>query len=432
MTKEEKIDFVNSLSPKAKAKLNYSTEIWLRDNQIIPEGDWRYCLLLCGRGFGKSFTIAADLKKQVEAGEREIALICPTYPDMSRVMIPMIQKMYAPKDRPRYIENRSVLIYPNGGPTIDLYTSDGEIRGGNYSRVYCDELVNWCQGSAEKVQQIFSVLNFTCRKGGAKFVIATTGKPWPIFKKWEEMWKAKSRRIVIVRGSMNDNEFLSDQAKADLEEEYGGDRFGRQEIDGEITWDTEGALFKAHWFEESRSKEAVSKLLPEMKRIVVAIDPAVSNNANSDETGLIVAGIDDNNHMYVLGDYSGRYDSAQWAKKAVELYHLHQADCIVAEINNGGTLVADNLRANHTLVPIRTVHATRGKMTRAHPVATLAERGELHIVGTMKTLEDQCCAYTGNPRQNSPDRMDALCWAAYELIIKQRTTRRNLRFLPRM
>jgi predicted phage terminase large subunit-like protein len=165
----------------------------------------------------------------------------------------------------------------------------------------------------------------------------------------------------------------------------------------------------------------VERAPPELKRVIVAVDPAVSNNEGSDETGIIVAGIDRDGHGYILEDISGRYAPFEWAQKAVQAYQRHRADRIIAEINNGGQMVEETLRMISRGVSYKGVHASRGKVTRAEPVSALYEQRKIHHVGTFTQLEDQLCSFTSDFDRSragySPDRLDALVWALSELLV---------------
>jgi phage terminase large subunit-like protein len=159
-----------------------------------------------------------------------------------------------------------------------------------------------------------------------------------------------------------------------------------------------------------------------LRRIVVAVDPAVSNNEGSDETGIIVAGVAENGHGYILEDLSGRYAPHEWAAKAVAAFHRHKADRVVIEANQGGLMAQETLRVQDRNLPIKAVHASRGKVTRAEPVAGLYEQRRVHHVGTFPQLEDQLTMFTSDFDRSSagfsPDRLDALVWGLSELMVK--------------
>ena len=196
-----------------------------------------------------------------------------------------------------------------------------------------------------------------------------------------------------------------------LKDRYEGTNLGRQELYAEIIEEYEGALWNTRMIDETRINEDDER---ELKQIIVAIDPAVTANENSDETGIVVVGKDYNEAYYVLEDLSGRYSPDKWARKAIDCYYEWGADRIVAEVNNGGDLVERLLRSIDYNIPYRSVRATRGKLTRAEPISALYEQKRVHHVGYFSELESQMCSYTGETRP-SPDRLDALVWGMTEI-----------------
>ena len=195
--------------------------------------------------------------------------------------------------------------------------------------------------------------------------------------------------------------------------QYEGTRLGRQELDAELLEDTPGALWTRELIEEGRRAKAD---IPPMRRIVVAIDPAVSVSETSDETGIIVAGLGTDSQGYVLEDASGKFSPIEWASRAVTLYRKWGADRIVAEANQGGAMVETTVRTVDPNVSFKAVHASRGKITRAEPIAALAEQHRIHHVGGFPGLEDQLCSYAAGS-SDSPDRLDAMVWAFTELML---------------
>jgi len=187
---------------------------------------------------------------------------------------------------------------------------------------------------------------------------------------------------------------------------------GRQALEADVLTDVPGALFTYQQIEEGRRKKPDN-----LKRIVVAIDPAVTSGEDADETGIIVAGVDNANEFYVLEDATMRGRPDEWASRAIALYRNYAADRIVGETNNGGDLIESTLRAIDRNIAFISVRATRGKLTRAEPVSALYERGRAHHCGVFAKLEDQLCSYTVDSKE-SPDRMDAMVWAAYELVVR--------------
>ena len=188
-----------------------------------------------------------------------------------------------------------------------------------------------------------------------------------------------------------------------------GTRIGRQELNAEILTDNPDALWQAADIENNRVALAD---MPDLVRIVVGVDPAVTAKANSDETGIIVAGKDDAGHAYVLADASLRGSPSAWAQAVVRTYNLHKADRVIGEVNNGGDLVEANLRTESADISFTAVHASRGKAIRAEPIAALYEQGRVHHAGSFPELEDQLCGWNPtDPSAKSPDRVDALVWA---------------------
>jgi phage terminase large subunit-like protein len=219
----------------------------------------------------------------------------------------------------------------------------------------------------------------------------------------------KTAGVVVTRGTTYDNRAnLAPTFFDQIIREYEGSRLGRQELLAEVLTDNPEALWPPSTIDQYRVDVA-----PSLDRIVVAIDPAASSNG--DETGIIVAGCTSGGHFYVLDDRSLRGSPDAWARAAINAYHAYQADRIVAEANQGGEMVSTTLRTVDATVPVKLVHATRGKATRAEPVAALYEQGRGHHVGIFAALEAQMTDWT--PGQPSPDRMDALVWAATELIV---------------
>jgi len=195
---------------------------------------------------------------------------------------------------------------------------------------------------------------------------------------------------------------------------YEGTRLGRQELNAEILEDNPGALWKCNLIEELRVSVA-----PAMKRIVIAIDPAARSNQDSDETGITAQGLGSDSHGYLLEDLSMRGTPQEWARVAVDAYHLLGADRIIAETNNGDEMVETVIRMIDKNVPFKAVYASRGKMTRAEPISALYEQGRCHQVGTFPVLEDQMCEYDPRTAKFSPDRMDASVWGFTELMTEE-------------
>jgi len=187
---------------------------------------------------------------------------------------------------------------------------------------------------------------------------------------------------------------------------------GRQEIGAEILDDVEGAL----WQRESMIEAYRVTKHPPLVRIAVAIDPATTSQEGSAETGIIVGGIAENGHGYILDDRSLQKSPDEWAKAAITAYYIHQADRVIAEVNQGGDMVETIIHLLDPAISYRGVHATHGKFTRAEPISSLYEQGRVHHVGAFPELEDQLCSWTQG--EKSPDRLDALVWLLTGLMLK--------------
>jgi len=255
------------------------------------------------------------------------------------------------------------------------------------------------------------------RKGERpRIVITTTPRGTSLLR---ELAGRDDGSVHITQGSTLENEAnLSDVALTELYRRYGGTRLGRQELEGELIADVEGALWKRAWLEQGRLVPAYDSEgkpdLPPLARVVVAMDPSTTSKATSAEFGIMVVGLGTNGEVYLLDDLSARMTPGQAMRTAVAAYYEWEADRIVGEMNNGGDFIEELLRTVDENVPYRTVSASRGKQVRAEPVSAIYEQGRAHHVGTYPKLEDQLCTWTPLDRE-SPDRLDALVWGVTEL-----------------
>ena len=284
------------------------------------------------------------------------------------------------------------------------------LRGPQFHRAYCDELAAWAR------PETWDMLMFGLRLGeNPQCVITTTPKPVPLIR---QLMARRGKDVIVTHGKTIDNQAnLAPNFVAHLVDKYGGTRLGRQELDAEILDDTPGALWRRSDIDEQRVKET-----PELVRIVVAIDPAVSSKENSDETGIVCAAKGIDRQFYVLDDLSGILTPDGWGREAVSIYKRRKADRVIGEVNNGGDLIESNLRSIDRNVSYKGVRASRGKAIRAEPIAALYEQKKVHHVGAFPLLEDQMCMFTTDfdrtKMKYSPDRLDALVWAMHELAIE--------------
>jgi len=403
------------LPRKSHKKLTTLYSDWIdtaRPEQVTPKGDWNVWLILAGRGWGKTRTGGVDaILYALKHPNVRVAVVVPTFGDLKRVAFGGESGILSYLPRECLLSGRGQ-GYNSSAQEIRLYNGSiiqgfsaaepERLRGPQFHRAWCDEIAAW------QYPEAFDQLMFGLRLGtNPQVVITTTPKPTPLIKNL-----IKREGAVITKGSTFDNAAnLAPAALQQLQEKYQGTRLGRQELYAEVLEDIDGALWSWTMIEKARIKQ---ENMPNLQRIVVAIDPAVTNSEESDETGIIVAGRTQEGTFYVLADHSFHGSPDAWAREAVAAFHHYKADRIIAEVNNGGDLVEKVVRTVERNVPYSAVRASRGKMVRAEPVAALYEQGKVYHVGEFKKLEDQMTTYTPNVRK-SPDRMDALVWAVTEL-----------------
>lgn len=392
---------------RADRSLAWDWHLWARDDQLPPVGSWTYWLILAGRGYGKTRTGCEWLRQQVKT-ERYCNIIGATADDARDVLIEGESGILAicPRaERPEYRPSQRKLVWPNGATSLIFSAEEPDrLRGKQHAVLLCDELAAW------RYPESWAQAKFGLRLGAKpRACIATTPKPSTLVREL-----IADPATHVTRGTTYDNrDNLAESFFAEIIKTYEGTRLGRQELNAEILDDNPHGLWSRAQIDALRVKAA-----PELKRIVVAIDPAVTSNEHSDETGIIVAGIGRDDHLYILADLSLIGTPDQWARIAVGAYRTFKADRIIAETNNGGDMVEAVIRNVDRVVPYRKVTATRGKTIRAEPVAALYEQSRAHHVGSFDRLEDQMIEFdpTDMQRQKSPDRMDALVWAGTELF----------------
>ena len=382
---------------------------WLetsRPNQIPPQSDWLIWLILSGRGWGKTRTGAEWLVNEAMIYPRtRWAVIARTFADARDTCAEGESGLLNVLNRYQALKNwnRSMgEILLTNGSKIKLFSAEepDRLRGPQHHGAWCDELAAW------SIPDAWDQLQFGLRLGdNPRTVVTTTPRPIPLLKSI-----LNRDTTYITRGSTFENaDNLAPSALAELQARYAGTRTGRQELLGELLEDVEGALWTRDMIEASRITEP-----PPFVRVVVAIDPAVTSGEDSDETGIVTAGMTADGHYYILEDNTIKESPDNWAREAVKAYHKWKADRIIAETNNGGDMVILLLRQVEPNIPTKKVVATRGKRVRAEPISALYEQGRVHHVGAFEKLEDQMVSWTPDSN-DSPDRLDALVWALTEL-----------------
>ena len=416
--------FLSELSEHALSALPYLFEFWAHPHQLPPSGNWRTWVILGGRGAGKTRAGAEWVRSEVEGSapdepgrSRRVALVGETLEQVRSVMVFGDSGIIAsspPDRRPVWEETRRKLIWPNGAEAQAYSSHDPDrLRGPQFDAAWCDELAKW-QNAAET----WDMLQFALRLGdGPRQVVTTTPKNVEIVKSILD-----NATTVTTRAKTEAN--AAHLARSFLEEvraRYGGTRLGRQELDGELLADLDGALWSG-----SMLDAALAQRFGKPNRIVVAVDPPVTGGAASDSCGIIVAGALTDGppgewRAKVIEDATVHRASPKvWAEAAVDAFHRHGADRLVAEVNQGGDLVEQVVRQVDPLVPFRAVRASRGKIARAEPVAALYEQGRVAHAEGLGMLEAQMGQMTaqGFRGLGSPDRVDALVWALFDLMIE--------------
>lgn len=421
----DRLALLDSLSNNEIFALEKDWDFWARPDQKMPEalvnGDKTIWVPLAGRGWGKTRTGAEFIRTLVKDNKYErFALIGPTAGDTRDVMVEGesgILSIFPNSERPVYNSSKRLITFENGS-TAHLYSAEepDRLRGPQHHAGWCDEICSW-----RKQEDTWDMYEFGLRLGKIPLtIVTTTPKPTKFLKNL-----LSDSDVHITKGITSDNqENLSKRFIKRVIGKYEGTRLGRQELNAEILDDNPNALFNRSDIEKGRVVKA-----PELVRIVVAIDPAVTNNENSDDTGIVGCGIDRNNQGYVLDDSTLKDTVTAWAESAVGVFDRLEADLIVGEANNGGDLIENVIRQAAKL-PGRTkqspiayekVTATRGKAIRAEFLTLLYEQGHIHHVGTFPELEDEMCEFDPTlENQTSPNRMDALVWAFTQLFNKKK------------
>lgn len=414
MPHEERAQFLASLSPVELERLVWALQwdwAWNgRPAQQCPPGDWIVWMILAGRGFGKTRTGAEWVRGRVKF-DPYVNLIGATADDARDIMIEGESGILAicpPEERPEYKASKRCLEWPNGAKSL-IFTADEpeRLRGKQHGGLWGDELASW------RYPDSWDQAMFGLRLGKRpQAIVTTTPRPTDLVRTL-----AKSPTTFLTKGSTYDNAAnLAKTFLSKIVEKYEGTRLGRQELNAEILDDNPGALFKRSWIDAARISPAK---MPQLSYIVTGVDPAATSSEGSDETGIVVMGKDNQMppHFYLLADASMQGSPSEWGAAAVKAYRDSGANLLVGETNQGGEMVELVIKTQDAGVFYRGVRASKGKAIRAEPVSSLYEQGRVHHVGSFPKLEDQMCGWDPLSSKKSPDRLDALVWAAHGLGI---------------
>jgi phage terminase large subunit-like protein len=411
MKPTQRQEILNNLTDEEIQYIYYDWNLWARPNQIIPSGVWLTWLIQAGRGWGKTRVGAETVKIWKEQGYKRFALIAETPADARDVMIEgesgLLTISY-PWDRPIYQPSKRRIVWESNGAMALIFSGANpeQLRGPQHEKGWADEIFAW-----QYPEETWDMLMFGLRLGdNPQVVVTSTPKPLKLLKKL----RADESTVLTIGTTYENKDNLAANFIKEISSKYEGTRLGRQELYAEMLDDNPNALWSREILERTRVSHA-----PAMKRIVVAIDPATTSEEESNETGIIVAGLGVDDNGYVLEDGTMKATPKTWASKAVNLYYKWKADRIVAEANQGGDMIEATIRGIDKNVSFKKVHATKGKLTRAEPISSLYEQNRCHHVGTFGRLEDELCEWEIG--MDSPDRLDANVWAFTELMITGRT-----------
>jgi phage terminase large subunit-like protein len=408
---------LRTLPPPVKRRI---FEEWLwqaHGGQEEPKGDWRTWLIMAGRGFGKTRAGAewvwARARQYPGAG---IALVGGSYDEVAKVMVEGPSGLLATArsgESPLWIATQGVFRFPSGAQAF-VYSAEApeKLRGPQHHFAWCDELAKWPASTSSgeaRGKAAWDNLQMGLRVGDRpRAVVTTTPRTVPLMKAVLAM-----PAMVKTQGRTSENVHSSPAFRRWVEESYAGSRLGRQELDGELIEDLDGTLFPREVLEAARQSA------PELRRIVVGVDPPAS--ADGDSCGIVVCAMGADGIAYMLADCTVSGERPEgWARAVANAARGWGADRVVAEKNQGGDMVGSVLRGVDPGLPVRLVSASRGKVARAEPVAAAFETGRAKLAGRFPSLEDELAglgvagSYQGPGR--SPDRADAMVWAMTELM----------------
>ncbi len=422
------------LKPSERRALKEMWEAWAHGGQVAPPGDWRVWMLVAGRGFGKTRAGAEWISALARANASlRIALVGATPADVRRIMIEGTSGLLAVAndgERPVWQPSLGRLRFASGAEAAVFGGADPEpLRGPEHDIAWADELAKW-----KRPGETWHNLDLGVRVGDRpRILVTTTPRPLPLLRRLLD-----AADTAVTGGRTVDNLHLPAAYLRAMAETYAGTRLGRQELDGELLSDVEGSLWPRALIERQRRPSGLG--LPAMTRVVIGVDPPAGSGPGADACGIVAVGLSAPDPVtgqtcgYVLDDASVRGERPDgWARAVVATYRRWNASRVVAEKNQGGDMVESVLRAVEAGLSLRLVHASRGKVARAEPVAALYENGRVFHASAFPALEDELAGLTANGGYegpgSSPDRADALVWAVTELMLGDTAAEPRVRFL---
>lgn len=422
-TPAQRKQFVHSLPPKEQIEWPFTWDLRGRPEQRSPASDWNLWLIMAGRGFGKTRAGAEWVRSVAEQDPRaRIALVAASLHEARAVMVEGesgVLSCCPPHVMPVYESSLRKLTWPSGAQATLYSAGEPEsLRGPQHSHAWCDEIAKW-DNAHGRALSTWDNLTLGLRLGAHPRILATT-TPRAVALVKRLIGETEAGDLALTGGRTEENSAnLSPRFLSAVRSRFGHSALARQELDGELIADLDGALWTRGLLE--RCREASASSAP--ARTVIGVDPPAS--AGGDECGIVVCALGEDGIARVLADCSvSKATPEGWARAAANAAAAWAADRVVSEANQGGAMVESVLRAAEVSLPVRLVHASKGKVARAEPVAALYEAGRVRHAGQFPALEDQLCGlmsaggYEGPGR--SPDRADALVWALTELMIKPR------------
>ena len=419
LDRKGRLDALAKMAPQEAEAIYYDWSLWAQEKQKLPAGDWIYWLILAGRGAGKTRTGSETVRIWVRE-HKFVNLIGATRQDARDIMVEGESGILAicpPAERPRFARAADRLEWPNGAIS-HLFSAEepDRLRGKQHMKLWADEVAAWREPDA--LDQALLGLRLGPKP---QAILTTTPRPTPLIKRL-----AADPDAHVTRGTTFDNaRHLSAAFIKQIAARFEGRALGRQELYGEIVEATPGALWTRALLE--RQRLPAPRPLEDYAEIVIGVDPPARSGAKADECGIVVVARTVGGEAHVIADLTTQGETpGQWSARVVEAFRQFRANRVVAEINNGGDMVAQVMRQHDANLPVRAVTATRGKFLRAEPVAAAYERGAVFHCGVFAKLEDQLCAlvsdFDARAAGFSPDRADALVWALSDILGPGRAT----------
>jgi phage terminase large subunit-like protein len=411
---------LDSYTDKQLGRIKYEWELWGRPNQLEPKGnDWLTWVLHMGRRGGKTRTGAEWIRKYATSGKvQDIGMVATTAPDIRDVMVEGpagIKTISPPWEGLNYQPSKRRITWPNGCKATLLSADDPEeFRGKGFELLWGDEIGVWKHPEYCYALLLLCLSEVTGGIDQTKMLLTLTPnhrKPESV--KLLKRILAKSTTVTSTGSTYDNRENLSEKFFREIVDAFKGTTYEQEEIHGSILEQIEGALWNRQLIDRDRFEVA-----PELARVIIGVDPATTSKQTSSETGIVVAAQGrekeyNRNHYYILEDFSLRGSPEQWGSQVCYAYDKYKADLIVAETNQGGDLVVSNMHHINPNLPVKKVHAKRGKYLRAEPISTLSQQGRVHVINLLPDLEDQMCEWV--PGEDSPDRLDGMVYAMIEL-----------------